>query len=181
MTPISKRCRRPRERGVTLIIALIMLTALGLLAAFAVKSGTVNLRIVNNTQARQEAFTAVQAAVERTISSRAFVQQAALVAATPIPVDVDGDGVADLTATLTPAPTCYRWTPVKMQDLDPNVAADLNCMASTRANSVGDSLCADAEWNVRAVVSDPASGSRVAVNQGVAQRSLSTDASTICP
>ena len=182
---------RHRQRGVTLIVALIMLTALGLLAAFAVKSGTTNLRIVNNTQARHEAFAAAQAAVERTISSPLFSQQPAAVAANPIPVDVDGDGVSDFSVRLTPAPACYRWRSVKVGELNPTAAADRACLGSgVAANSgidssqalpVGDSLCADSEWNIRAVAVNAATSASVSVNQGLALRGLITDVTNACP
>jgi hypothetical protein len=179
------------QRGVTLIIALIMLTALALLAAWAVKSGTMNLRVVGNTQARQEAMAAAQAAIETTISSPLFVQQPAAVAAVPIPVDVDGDGKTDETVTLTPAPACYKYRPVKMSDLDVAKAADLACMRSgaatlagidaTPGTPAGDSLCADSEWNIRAAVTNATTGATAAVNQGVAVRAMVTDAANSCP
>ena len=179
------------QQGVALIVALIMLTALGLLAGWAVKSGTTNLRIVNNMQARQEAFSAAQAAIESTISSANFSQQPAAVAANPIPVDLDGDGVADMTARLTPAPTCYRWRAIKTAELDPALAADRACLGSSSAGSAGldngaaptggDSLCADSEWNVRAEVVDATSNATVRINQGVAMRGVITDVVNTCP
>ena len=179
------------QRGVTLIVALIMLTVLGLLAGWAVKSGTTNLRIVNNMQARQEAFSAAQSAIESTISSVNFSQQPAAVAANPIPVDLNGDGVADMTATLTPAPSCYRWRAIKTAELDPSLAADRACLGSSSASTAGldngagttggDSLCADSEWNVRAEVVDAASNATVRINQGVSMRGVITDVINTCP
>ena len=194
MSKLRRACRRQShhaQRGVTLIVALIMLTALGLLAGWAVKSGTANLRIVNNMQARQEAFSVAQAAIESTISSANFSQQPAAVAANPIPVDLDGDGVPDMTATLTPAPTCYRWRAIKTAELDPALAADRACLGSSAAITAGldngasttggDSLCADSEWNVRAEVVDAASNATVRLNQGVAMRGVITDVVNTCP
>lgn len=170
-----------RQRGVTLIVALIMLTALGLLGAFAIKSGTANLRIVNNTQARQEAMATAQAAIEMTLSSPAFALNPAAVAAVPVDVDVDGDGVTDLSATLAPAPNCYRRRMVRMNELDPAVAGDRSCMVGSRTSSGGLSICAESEWNLRAVVEDARTGARMTVNQGVAQRGIATDPKTNCP
>ncbi len=180
-----------QQRGVTLVVALVMLGALALMAAWAVRSSVNNVRIVGNGQARQEAFNVAQAAIERTISAPTFSQQPDAVAANPVTVDLDGDGVADLSATLSPAPTCYRLRVVRTSELDANVAADLNCMKSSAAQTSGlevsgstantDSLCADSEWNLRAVVTDPRSGAQVVVNQGVAARGLITDALNACP
>lgn len=181
-----------RERGITLIVALVMLLALSMLAVWAYNSSTANMRIVGNTQARGETFAAAQAAVEKTISSPLFVQHAAAVASAPVPVDIDGDGANDFSAHLTPAPACYRVRAVKVNELDPALPQDLNCLGSSAATTsgievdgaappTGDSLCADSEWNVRAEVADARSNAYVAVNQGVGIRSLTTDAANACP
>lgn len=183
---------RQRERGITLVVALVMLLALSLLAVWGYNSSTANMRIVGNTQARQETLAAAQAAVEKTISSPLFVQHAADVAASPVPVDLDGDGAADLDARLNPQPACYRVRVIKVNELDPGSPADLNCMGSSSAQNsgieiegaappTGDSLCADSEWNVRAEVTDARSNAHVAVNQGIGIRSLTTDTANACP
>lgn len=191
MKPQHNHHQRHRQRGVTLIVTLIMLTVLGLLAGWALKSGTTNLRVVSNTQARQEAFSAAQTAIEATISNPTFSQQPAAVAANPIQVDVNGDGVADMTATLTPAPACYRWRAIKTAELDPDVAGDRVCLGSSSAANAGlegvtagtsgDSLCADSEWNVRAEVVDTRTNASVRVNQGVSMRGVITDVLNSCP
>jgi Tfp pilus assembly protein PilX len=179
------------QRGYTVVVALIMLTALALLAASAVRSGSTNLRAVGNMQSRQEALASAQAAIERTISTPQFTSQPAAVAARPIAVDLDGDGSSDYTATLSPAPSCYNYRTVKTTELDPDVANDVPCMRSSAGNAAGiestsgssalDSLCADSEWNLRVVIGDASSGTSVAVNQGVAVRGIVTDAANSCP
>ena len=173
-----------------LVIALVMLTALGLLAAWGIKAGTLNVRMVGGMQSRQEVTSAAQTVLERTLSSAEFSQQPAAVAAVAIPVDVDGDGVTDITGTLSPQPACYRVRAVAQAALDAAVAADLACLRSsssanagldTGSSSSGDSLCADSEWQVRVVAADPRTGASVAVVQGVAIRGLITDATNACP
>ncbi len=181
-----------RQRGVTLIIALIMLAALALLSVWGLNTGTTNLRVVGHTQARQEALAAAQVAVESTISSPMFIQQAAAVASSPVEVDVDQNGTADYTANLTPAPACYRVRVLKVSELDPGSDSDINCLGSSSAQNAGihkvgaasktgDSLCADSDWNIRAEVTDSRTQTSVAVNQGVSVRSLSTDTQNSCP
>jgi hypothetical protein len=174
----------------TLIVVLILLTGLGLMAALGVRSGTTNLLAVGNTQARQEVLSAAQAAVERTISTREFSQQPAAVAANPIPVDVDGDGTPDETVTLTPIPACYNFRIVKSNELDDSVPDDVPCMVGNAGRSagiespalaVGNSYCADSEWNVRASVTSAQTGARAVVNQGVSMRGVITDAANNCP
>lgn len=106
-------------------------------------------------------------------------------------VDIDGNGTADYRARLSPKPTCYRVKTIKVSELDPAIAQDRQCLGSGTAQNTGldvagagvttgDSLCANSEWNVRAEVSDTRSGTKVAVNQGVAIRVLSTDAANSC-
>ena len=185
------RDRPARQRGATLFVAMIILAALSLMAAWAFNSSTMNLRVVGNSQTRAEVFAAGQTAIEQTISSPAFMQQPLVVAAAPITIDVDGDGVVDQTARLVPAPSCYRARTVRMNELDAAVASDRPCLRSassanlgiesTTGAGTGDSLCADSEWNVRALVSDVATGATVAMAQGVAARGLVTDVANGCP
>lgn len=183
---------RSRQRGATLIVALILLVALAMLSVWAFNTGTTSLRVVGNSQARHEVVAAAQAALEQTISTPLFTQEPVAVAAGLIPVDIDGDQVADYQARLEPAPACYRVRVLKVNELDPTSPSDLACLGSSSAQNpniqmagstptTGDSLCADSEWNLRAVVVDPRSNARGAVNQGVAVRSLSTDSATSCP
>jgi hypothetical protein len=106
--------------------------------------------------------------------------------------NVDGDANADYQARLTPAPSCYRVRVLKVNELDPSIAGDRACLGSSASPNpgietagstppTGDSLCADSEWNLRGVVNDARTNASAAVNQGVAIRSLSTDASNACP
>ena len=179
------------QRGATLVVALIMLMALSLLAVQAFRSSTTNQRIVGNTQVRQEALAAVQAAIEATISSAQFTKTPAAVAAVPILIDIDGDGVPEYTVSLTPAPVCYRKTviPTSALDLAAPAFKDRNCLGPTQQEfgidsdplaTHNDSICANTDWNVRAVVTDAATRTSVAINQGVTVRVLITDAENSC-
>jgi len=187
-----KTARRDTQRGATLIIALIMLVALAMLSTWAFNGSQMNMRVVGNSQARQEVVGAAQAAIELTISSQLFAADPVAVAASAIPIDVDGDAQADYQVQLTPPPSCYRVRVLKVNELDPTSASDRACLGSSGAPNpgiettgstppTGDSLCADSEWNLRAVVNDPRSNAAAAINQGVAIRSLSTDTANACP
>ena len=179
------------QQGNVLFVSLVMLLLLSLFAFSAFNSSTGGARIVSNTQVRQEAMASAQQAIENTISSTLFSTQSAAVAAAPIKVDVNGDGIIDYTAVISPAPKCYRRSVVKTAELDPSVVIDLPCFKSssvqgsgifsdTGAVTAGDSLCGQTEWSIRAEVSDPKSNTKVALNQGVALRALVTDAIKIC-
>ena len=182
---------RQRQRGATLVIALIMLLVLSMLAIQAFKSSTTNQRVIANTQARAQALAAVQAAIEATISSSQFTRTPAEVAAVPILVDIDGDGTHKYTVALSPAPVCYRKKviPTSALDLAAPAFKDVNCLGSSQrefgtdndmAGSTTDSICANTDWNVRAVVTDAATKASVAINQGVTVRVLMTDADNNC-
>lgn len=185
--------QRHAQQGMTLLVAMVLLMAMALFGIWSVKSSTTNLHIVGNTQARQEAMSVAQTALEKTISTPLFTQSPDTVAATPLPEDVDGDGNVDYTANVSPAPSCYRSKVIKSNELDPSVSADMACMGSSAAQNsgievaggatnVGDSLCSDSEWNVRVqVVDTDRTDVNVAVNQGIKLRTLSTDASNACP
>ncbi len=182
---------RRRQGGATLVVALVFLVLMSLFAINAFLGSSTNLRVVGNMQVRQEAMSAAQVAIEQTISSTQFAESPGAVAANPVNVDTDGDGVADYVVRMTPQPACYRVKPIKNTELNVSVEADLTCIRSgvvtnpgqdtTEAAALADnSLCASTEWNLRAEVSDTRTGARVAVNQGVAVRVLDADASTYC-
>jgi Tfp pilus assembly protein PilX len=62
--------RLPRDQaGATLIVALLMLTILAILGVNAVTNSTMNLRVVSNMQAQQDAEAAGQDAIEQVIST----------------------------------------------------------------------------------------------------------------
>lgn len=183
--------QRSRQRGATLVMALIFLILMSLFAISAFKGSMGNLRIVGNMQARQESVAVAQKAIEQTISSALFTTSPTTVAATPVQVDIDGNGTNDYTATLNPQPHCYRTKAIKTTDLNTALAADLQCMKSSvgatggldivdAAADAGNSLCANSEWNVGATVEDLRTGTKVTVNQGVAVRVLETDAANFC-
>jgi len=188
--PLCKEAMK--ERGATLIIALIMLVTLALLAVWAFNSSTANLRIVGNTQVRQEAAAAVQTAIETTISSTQFHLNPPAVAANPILVDVNGDGVNDYSVALSPAPYCYRFKviPTSALDLAPPAFKDKKCLGPTQTDfgsdvdtvttGSADSICASTDWNVRGTLTDVSTGAAVAMNQGMSVRVLTTDANTYC-
>lgn len=184
-----------RQRGVTLIVALVMLVALALLAVWAYNGSTTNTRIVGNMQVRQESMDAAQAALETTISSALFTTAPAAVAASAVPVQINGVTYSvwlkDKDGNKKPA--CYRVKAIKQKELNVELASDKPCMKDApkdlgmesdvppTAITTGDSMCSDTEWNVYAEVTDTQTGAFVAVNQGVGARVLTTDAENACP
>lgn len=180
-----------RQRGTTLVVALLFLLILSLFAVSSFNSSTTNTLVTGNMIARQEGVASAQWLIDETISSTLFATNPKEVAAGSYDLDLDRDGTMDYQPRLDPAPLCQRARALKAVELDPTDEADLGCMVSgvvqnsgldtpDLAASTGNSLCANTEWNVRAVVDDERSGAVVAVNQGVGVRVLTTEATDYC-
>lgn len=185
------------QRGATLVVALIFLVLMSLFAISAFNSSSSNLRIVGNSQALQESLSSAQQAVETTISTSEFHKNPDGVAQSPITVDMNGDGTADYTAWLKPAPSCYRAKPILPSELPaaPKNAATVDIWAPCRppvraggtfidsdapSTSTDPESCANSEWNVRAEVKDEATQTQVSVNQGVAVIVFGNEVSSYC-
>ena len=180
-----------RERGVALYMVLVILVAIAWFALSGFRISGQHLQIVGNNQSRTQAVAAAQRAIEQTISSNAFTEDPAAVAATPIPTDIDGDGKDDFTAMITPAPKCFRVRAIKTAELDVALAPDRQCLVSTGGGAVyierpgsappaGDSLCSNSEWNISAAVEDARTSAAVTVSQGIGVRVARADADNFC-
>ena len=181
-----------RQRGTTLVIALIMLVLLTLFAVSSMNTATTNLRVVGNMQTKNEALNAAQQAIEKTISTAQFIADPTNAMPTPcgaantMCTDVTGDGVADFTTTLTPQPTCITVRPIKNQDLVLTNAEDLGCASGQQQQFgvsgavTGDSLCSQTVWQITAKTVSAQQNTTVTVTQGIGVRISTDDASTSC-
>jgi Tfp pilus assembly protein PilX len=189
-----------RQRGTTLIVALIMLVLMTLFAVSSFNTANTNLKVVGNMQQKNEALNAAQAAVESVISTPQFIANPANAVLTPcgsantLCTDLTGDGVADFTTTLVGPdyptgphqPTCVTVRLIKNQDLVLTNPEDLGCSSGQQqqfgvAGAVtGDSLCANTVWEVRARTVSSLSGAMVILTQGVGVRVSSDAAGTSC-
>lgn len=171
---------RDGERGAALLVGLIMLALLTLHALAALTASTVQLRIAGNMQVGQEAQAAASQAIGQVLSSREFLSRPQAIAATPLDIDVNGDGRSDYRVTVTP--TCTAVTPLRAQDLDPGVPEDFQCLNGTAFGGI--SLCAASHWNLQSVaVTAPAAaatGAAAEINQGVIVRIDAGEARSIC-
>lgn len=183
-----------RERGSTLVVALIFLILMSLFAISAFNSSSTNMRVVGNTQARQESTAAAQMAIEDTISSSYFSTNPSGVAVAPIQVDIDGNGTVDYKAAMSSQ--CFRaMTITKLPPAPKNPASGADLYAPCRTperqggtfveydtppTGVDPESCANSEWNVRAQVDDPSTHTQVAINQGVALVTFGNQVSSYC-
>lgn len=176
------------------MIALIMLILLTLFALSALNTGTTNLKVVGNMQARSEAFSASQQAIETVISSSIFITNPANAvlapcgAANTLCTDVTGDGTPEYTTTLTPAPACVSVQVIQMGALDlVNKVEDRTCASETPQGSwgvfgapSGNSMCANTVWEITAETTATASGAKATVTQGVGVRTSANAVTASC-
>lgn len=137
-----------RQRGTTLVIALVFLVILTLFAVSGVNTGIVNLRTANNQQMVLEAEFAAQQQIEQVLNSVAPFETVAVSASTTN-VDANGDGYNDF-AVVTQPPKCLNTTP-----------------APGYSYAFSESAPKDTVWEVVATASDSVFGASVALRQGV--------------
>lgn len=181
-----------RQQGTTLLVSLIILVLLALLGLGAYNTSSTDLRASGNMQARTEALNAAQETIETVISSSQFVSDPANAVTTPCGAantfcsDYNGDGVAEYTTRLTPAPACVAVKMLKVADLDLTSQGDLGCVVGQSQQfgvsgaGSGDSLCANTVWQITAESTSDVSGAKVTVTQGVGIRVGVDDMASSC-
>lgn len=193
--------RSHRQSGATLLVTLIMLIMLTPFAISAMNTGTINLRMVGNMQARAEALDANNRIIEKVLSVPNFISTPANAVPEPcglantLCTDLNGDGVWELSTQLTPAPMCVQARAIKVKELNlqPN-SEDLACaqaqaqgtFAVAGAASTGDSLCGQTVWDITAVTrtfgaTAATSDVNFTATQGVGVRVSALDMLTNCP
>jgi len=143
-----KRQIRGRQRGVSLLVTLVMLVVMSLLVVSAIRAGNSNLKTTANMQMRQEAIQAVQTAVDKILSDRTNFTAPA---ARSFDIAVDGAS-ASYRVNVAPA-TCLMAVPVPGYSID-----------------FLDSAPSDSFWDVKATTTDPDTGASATVLQGVRMR-----------
>jgi Tfp pilus assembly protein PilX len=181
-----------RQRGATLLVALIMLVLLTMFAINSLNTSNTNLKVVGNMQARAEATNVAQEGIETTLSTTQFISNPANAVLNPcgsantLCTDINGDGVNDYTTVLSPAPACVTVKPIKNSQLNLSSAEDLGCSAGQAqqfgvAGAVtGDSLCSNTVWEITATTTGAGSGASVTLTQGVGVRISTDDAGSSC-
>ena len=131
-----------RQRGATLIVAMIMLVIMMILAVSAINLSTVNLKIVGNMQAQKALDAAAQDAIEQIMSTySAFTAPAGTIVATSMG-DVDVSAAVCLSSTVAKGYTAV----------------------------VTGVIPQDNTWEISATITDSVSGATSTIHQGVAIR-----------
>jgi Tfp pilus assembly protein PilX len=182
-----------RQRGATLIVALILLVLVTLFALSSLNTANTSLRVTGNMQAKSEALNAAQEAIETVISTPQFIADPANAVINPctgantVCTDVTGDGTPEYTTALLPKPACVTVKPIKNETLNIGDPEDLGCSTGQQNASygiagaaTGDSLCASSVWEVSAETTSATTGAAVTVRQGVGVRISTDDAAGAC-
>jgi hypothetical protein len=185
---------RHRQRGVTLIVALIMLMLITLMVVTGLNLGKGSMQTVGNMQQRNQTYAAIDETLEEVISTTRFSDTPNNVFFIPCNhvantkcVDIDGDGVTDVTVALTPAPVCMKAQVIPATALDlENSVEDRGCTFSGLQDFgvagvySGDSLCANSTWEIKAVGTDAVTQTTVNATQGLNLRVPADSISTGC-
>jgi len=182
-----------RQRGITLITALIMLVLMTLIALTAFNVGKSNLQVVSNMQQRDEAQAAAREVIEETISNTRFFVTPNDILADPCGeanhrcVDTNGDKKPDVKVALAPAPKCVNAPVVRNSALNLANPEDAGCSMGGGQNFGvagavdGNSACADSIWEINAIATDMQTQAEVKVTQGVSVRIARDDVTNNCP
>ena len=165
------------ERGVVLIVVLIMLGIFSVIVVAMIGSSNVNFKIAGNQQYRLEAKTSARNSIEAYLSNPANFAIPLPAANSEFDTDFNGDGVADMVAVVAP-PTCRRSGPSKQQELDISKPEDAQCLGTGQMSGggtltddtaalQGNSWCAKMTWDVVSTVNDVATSASIEMHQGV--------------
>ena len=174
-----------RQRGTALVVSLIMLLLITVLAITSFRLGKSDLQISANMQQRNEALGAAQQAIETAISGAQFTLTPTDAIPNPcngantVCVDVNGDGVSDVTVTVNPV--CLSDTVLQTSQLNLNLTSDQACVASVNPNSgEAASLCANTLWDTQATATDNTTSAQYVVNEGIAVRVPAATGNALC-
>lgn len=186
-----------RQKGMTLVIGLIMLVMISLAAIASYQMSRTTLEVVGNMQFQNEAVAAADRAIQEALSTERFHTTPTNALPNPCGAnntrcfDFNNDGTTDVTAVLaTPSCVKMRVTPNKDLNLDTinpltNLPVDAGCStgdpySGVQRDRTGDSLCTDTIWNLEITATDNATNTSIVVTQGVSETIKTTDADSFC-
>lgn len=178
------------QRGVVLLVGMVMLVLLTLMAVAALKFGTSTFSVVFNQQTRNEATRSAEQVIDLVISNTEVQMTNGVnlfgTGSNTTTVDVNGDGNADYTVVVA-TPVCVKRQVISQASLNFEVDDDLACARGVDQASLGvegagagDSICSTVVWDVQATASDAFRTTSSTVVQGVGQRVATTRLNTVC-
>lgn len=140
-----------KQRGVTLFVSLVLLVLITLMVTTAFTLSNTNLKSVGNMQARNEAISAANKAIEQVISSSFTTSPAAEV----INVDINNDSTTDYIVSIA-TPVCVGSSIDAPANLS-SVQLPITMTSSSSWNTL---------WEIEAVVNDAVTGAKTTVRSG---------------
>lgn len=179
-----------RQRGVVLIVGLVMLILLTLMAVAALKFGQSNFQVVANQQSRTESIRAADQVMELIVQNpEVKLDQGSNIFGTgsnQIAVDINGDGNNDYTVNVDP-PICVGRAVIAQSELDLSKTEDLGCVKSVDQASLGvegagsgESICSRVLWEVTARAGDTFQQNNITLMQGLEQRVSTNSVAIVC-
>lgn len=201
MKTIRQGMRRT-QKGMTLVVGLIMLIMISLAAVVTYNISKTSLDVVGNMQFQNEAVASADSTIQEALSTTRMFR-------TPNTVfldelcdgpnsrcyDLDGDRVKDDMTVNLATPICVRAALIptaalraELDNPDPVISKEArNCIKSetqetlgTEGAGTGGSLCANSTWELAATATDSKTGTRVTVTQGAAVRVGTADLTAMC-
>lgn len=193
--------RRGRERGLSLIMAMLFLLIFAVMAASMFRTSLTSVQAIGNMQNRDQAVSAANDAIDKLLSNTNFSTNYLTIGAdtakTPYTIDVDGDSKSDISVIFTPEaggatgrPHCVRTEPIANKDLDASNSNDAGCMDTSASTNSGLGVatssggvstvtqnlakCSNTEWTLSMRAQDKITNTSVDVVQGVGVRVLTT-------
>ncbi len=180
---MKSEIRLVRQQGMVMIIAMIMLLAITLMVVSASNVVQANLKVIQNMESREQARSAILAAVEEALSSDRFTTTPDNIFVDSCEVnnqqcyDSNGDGSTDIRVRVDP-PTCVIVSPKKNSELRPyQYPSEASCFLAGAEYS----MCAESVWEIVAVATDVRTGAEVRVRQGVSIETTLNKIETSCP
>lgn len=179
MTPLHHHRMHPGrrgQRGITLIVGMIMLLMISILVTTTFTLSTTNAKSVGNMQFRDEAIAAANKGIEQTISTVLDTGFVTLpTAATSFTLDINNDTRADYTIAIA-VPTCVQSTTMTGSGVSGGSSASLGGAGFTVGGTYYNTL-----WEVIATVTDALSGTSIEIHQGVRIALSETQKPLVCP
>lgn len=155
------------QKGVVLVVGLVMLLLITLLVASAFTMSSGSLDAVSNQQWRSEAVSAADLALEQVMESD-LVSAAKSSSLPAIDIDMNQDGVAEYQAAVLP-PECVKAT----------------LSTATAPSSVTLAGISNSTWNtvlaMQASIDDAVTGASVTVRSGVRVLLSESEKNQVCP
>jgi len=198
----SARLCRPaptRQRGVTLILALVMLMLLTIVVLSSYNLSVGTMQIVDNSQQRAQALNAAAGVAETISSNTAFAYTPSTVLdnsncpsnlsapANSTCKDVYGDGKTVVLVSLVNPPTCKQVKSVDKGSLDLTNSEDAGCSMGESQNfgiagtSSSGTLCSDSLWQVDLQATEATSSTKATLTEGVSIRVSNDAVGSACP